>query len=280
MAWGMSDSVLHQGAPLVGVLGQQLAGPPDEAGGGLVAGPVEQRDEVHHLAPGEPAERAGLVGELGVEQLGHEVVGRVLGPPADVLAEEVGRAHVARAFVGEVGHGAVVQLEVVADQVPQGGLVLLGDAQQHADGPHRHLGAEVGDEVEAAGARVRVEAAGAELPQLGLQGVHLLGGEHPRHQAPVVVVDRRVLEDDEAGRDVHAALDDLEDGALGRAVGVPVLERRGGRRRSGSGRRSRTGRCGTAAPRRAAASRWGTGRRRSRSRTGRSTGRSGSLPRW
>ena len=44
----------------------------------------------------------------------------------------------------------------------------------------------------------RVEAAGAELADLGLDGVHLLRREHPRQQAPVHVVGGRVLEEDRA----------------------------------------------------------------------------------
>ena len=60
-------------------------------------------------------------------------------------------------------------VEPVADRL----LVLLGDAEQHADRAHRHLRAEVGDEVEAAGADERVEAAGAELADLRLERVHL-----------------------------------------------------------------------------------------------------------
>ena len=57
--------------------------------------------------------------------------------------------------IGLPGLGAEVRVDPVADRL----LVLLGDAEQHADHPHRHLRAEVGDEVEAAGADERVEAA-------------------------------------------------------------------------------------------------------------------------
>ena len=44
------------------------------------------------------------------------------------------------------GLGAEVRVDAVPDRL----LVLLGDAEQHPDHPHRHLRAEVGDEVEAA----------------------------------------------------------------------------------------------------------------------------------
>ena len=130
--------------------------------------------------------------------------------------------------------------------VPDRLLVLLGDAEQHADGPHRHLGAEVGDEVESARSDQRVEAAGAELPDLRLDGVHLARGEHPGQQAAVHVVVGGSSKMIEPGRDLEAALDQLEHRAPGRAVGLPVDRGRARRRRSGSARRSRTSRCSRA----------------------------------
>ena len=51
----------------------------------------------------------------------------------------------------------------------------------------------------------------------------ILRGVKTRDRRPAVeVVVRRVLEDDRPGRDLHAALDELEDRSLGRAVGAPV----------------------------------------------------------
>ena len=48
---------------------------------------------------------------------------------------------------------ALLGAEVAVDAVADGLLVLLGHAEQHPDHAHRHHGAEVGDEVEAAGCR-------------------------------------------------------------------------------------------------------------------------------
>ena len=73
-------------------------------------------------------------------------------------------------FMGSPALVAEAPVDVVAD----GHLVVLGDAEQHADGAHGHLGAEVGDEVESAGPDERVEAVGAELPDLRLEGGHPL----------------------------------------------------------------------------------------------------------
>ena len=93
----------------------------------------------------------------------------------------------------------------------------------------------------------------AELADLGLQRVDLARGEHPGQQLAVDVVDRRILENHCAGRDLDVGLDQLEDRAAGRAEGFVVHERLVRRRRSGSAHRSRAARCSTAALLRAAA---------------------------
>ena len=127
------------------------------------------------LVLGEVAGRARLVLELGVEELGHEVVRRVLGPPVDVVGEEL------EAGKGEVTGrdlAVVVEAQALVDPVADRLLVLFRDAEQHADGAHRHHRAEVGDEVEPAGVHERVEGAGAELAHLRLDRVHGLRREH------------------------------------------------------------------------------------------------------
>ena len=48
--------------------------------------------------------------------------------------------------------------------------------------------------VPTSGSRLR----GAERPDLGLDGVHPLGGEHPAQQTSVQVVGRWILEEDDA----------------------------------------------------------------------------------
>ena len=102
-------------------------------------------------------------------------------------------------------------------------LVLLGDAEQHADHPHRHPGTEVADEVETVGADQRIEHLGAQVADLGLEGVHLPGREDPGQETAVGGVDRRVLEDEHAGRQLDVHLDQLEDPALSRAERPGVL---------------------------------------------------------
>ena len=162
---------------------------------------------------------AGVVLELGVEQLGHQVVGGVLGAPGDVVGEHLELS--GAVVLGLVRH-AVVEAQALVEAVPDRLLVLLGDAEQHADHPHRHELAQVGDEVEAARADERVEHLGAEGPHLGLERLHLLRREDPGEQAAMEVVVRRVLEEDGPRRDLDVGLDDLEHRAAPRDVGLPV----------------------------------------------------------
>ena len=116
----------------------------------------------------------------------------------------------------------------------------------------------------------RIETVDAELPDLGLERDHLLRREHARQQPAVDRVRRRVLEDEDAGRHLDVRLDHLEDAAASGDDRSPRRRGRARRRRSDSPRRSRTARCSRAALRRAAAGTPGTDRRRCRRRTGRS----------
>src|SRR5204863_7215965 len=96
----------------------------------------------------------------------------------------------------DLGRGALLETETGVDAVADRLLILLGYPEEHADRAHRHLRAEVGDEIEAARTDERVKRPGAELPHLGLDGVHLLRCEDPREAAAVKVVRGRGREDD------------------------------------------------------------------------------------
>ncbi len=218
---GDERGVVDQLATLVGVLSEHLARPPDEARGRLVAGAGDDGDVGEDLLAPQRARRARLVDELGVHQLGHDVVGGVLDAPVEVLGEHLAVDEVLRHLLGLARLGAQPRVALVAHRL----LVALGDAEQHADHAHRHLRAEVGDEVEPGFADERVEALRAVLADLRLERVDLPGREHAREQAPVDGVRRRVLEDEDAGRHLDARLDDLEDAAPSRDVGVPVDQR-------------------------------------------------------
>ena len=209
---------------LFGVESQQTGGPADQPVGGLVAGGGDEVDVVERFAAGETPDVALDIGVLGSDEIGHQVVAGVLVAVVDVLLEQRALAQRAEVRADRRHVAAVGELEAVVDSVAQRDLVGVGDAQQHADGAHRDLCAEVGDDVEPAGAHERVEAASAERPDLGLDRRHPSWGEHPRHQAAVQVVGRRVLEDERARRECDVGLDDLEQRAFRRAEGAPVLE--------------------------------------------------------
>ncbi len=86
IAVGIERRVLDEQTSLVRVLGEQLHREPDEAGRRLVAGAGDHAGVGDDLVSGERTPRpVGLV-DLGVQQLGHEVVGRVLRTPLDVVA--------------------------------------------------------------------------------------------------------------------------------------------------------------------------------------------------
>src|SRR4051794_16389888 len=153
--------VLPQLTPRVRVLTQDLADPADEAAGRLVAGAGDDLRVRQDLLPRQAPLLSLVVLVLRVQELRHQVVGRVLHPPVDVLLERLALEQLVGVGLHRLtGHRAQVLVHPVAD----GGLVGLRDPEQHADHPHRHLPAEVLDEVEGLGADERVEGPGAVQP--------------------------------------------------------------------------------------------------------------------
>ena len=71
----------------------------------------------------------------------------------------------------------------------------------------------------------RVQALRAVLADLRLERVDLARREHPRQQLAVDVVNRRILENDRAGRDLDVGLDQFDDRAAGRAERLVVHQR-------------------------------------------------------
>ena len=154
--------ILHELGALLGMIAQHLASPADQSRGSLIAGAGEHVDEDENLLASEFALLACLIHELGLQQLGHEVVGWMLGAPIDVLLEALARIAGLRDVHRLAGLSAQCRIDFLAYRF----LVLFGNAEQHADDAHRHLRAEIRDEVEAAGADERIEtshAVGANL---------------------------------------------------------------------------------------------------------------------
>ena len=134
--------------------------------GRLVPGAGDDRGVGEDLLAGERPGLAVLVLELGVEQSRHEVVGRVLGPPLDVVGEHVAARDL---FLLHVHRLARLRAQVGVGLVAYRDLVGFRDAEQHADDPHRHDRRQLGDDVEAARTDERVEDADAELAHLVLE---------------------------------------------------------------------------------------------------------------
>src|SRR5271165_6672707 len=98
--------VVNQFAALIRVFGENLSGPTDQPGGGLVA---RARDDVEidqQLVAGQSAGGAGLVDELDVEQFGHDVIGRMGGAPIDVGGKDFAGGQAAFVVHGFAGLGA------------------------------------------------------------------------------------------------------------------------------------------------------------------------------
>ena len=118
--------VFDQLPTLVRVLGQHLAGPADQPGGGLVACAGDHADVQQQLITGEPPGGARLILELDIEQLGHDVIRWMLGPPVDVLSERLTAVYpFGRHRNRLAGFGAYHRVGAV----PDGLLVLFGYAQ-------------------------------------------------------------------------------------------------------------------------------------------------------
>ena len=99
MVFGMSERSSTISRRWSGCSAEDLAHPAEQPARGLHAGAGDHGDEGEDLVRGQPADRAGEVLELDVQQLGDEVVGRVLRPPGDV-----------------VGVGVAVEVVIFADE--------------------------------------------------------------------------------------------------------------------------------------------------------------------
>ena len=208
---------------LVGMVGEKLRREPDQPGGRLVPGPGDHGRVPEHLGAGQATSLTVLL-DLGVQQLRHQVVRRVVGAPIDVGGERL-HAVFERARVELAGPSlryAQPRVDVPADRL----LALFRNPEQESDRAHRHEHAEIGDDVEVAGIDQGIEQPGAIASYHRLDRGHSLRCEHAREESPVQIVQRRIFEEDDAGRNLHVGPDDVEDRPAARAIGIPVEERR------------------------------------------------------
>ena len=218
MACGNEGAVFVNLAALVGMLGEDLAGPADEPVGGFIAGAGDDVNEDQNLLARQLAICAGLVGKLDIEQLGHQIVRRIFDAPVEIFLVALADETMVGIIAGLAGLGAQVFIDARLHALE----VFLGDAEQHADDAQRHFGAEIIDEIEAPAFNQRVQRLGAKGADLRLQRVHLFGREHAGEQAAMHGVQRRVFEDENAGRDGHVLLDDLKNAAAAGDEGIAV----------------------------------------------------------
>ena len=216
-------AVLGDLAPLPGVLGEHLGQPTDQTAGRLVTGPRHHLGVVQHLRTGELAVHTVLVGELDVEQRRHQIVGRIGGAPVDVVGVDSTVGDPAR--IGDLNRRAGPGAQVGVIGIAHRDLLGLGDAQQHADDPHRHHRGQFGDDVEPVGPDQRVEAGDAVGPDPVFDLGHPARGEHPRHQPPQHRVLGRVLEHHHAIGHVEVGFDQFEDVAAAIGEDLPVQQR-------------------------------------------------------
>ena len=139
----LASRSLTQHLVLLGVLHQRPHAPRGGVAGGLVAGDREQQHEHVELDLGEP-----VAVDLGVDELGHDVVARIglalLGELVDVHVE-LGRR--GRAVVASPAYSGSSSADHAVRPVEQQLAVVLRHAHDLGDRLQRQLGGEVVDEV-------------------------------------------------------------------------------------------------------------------------------------
>ena len=129
---GPWDQRLVIGCPTLIDARPNFSGPADQPRRGLVSSPGNDVDIQQQFIPAQPPRGSSFVLELHIEQFGHDVVGGILGAPIDVVGEDLaGVDPVLRDLHRLAGLGAHGFVRPIPDSL----LVLLGNAEQHADHP-------------------------------------------------------------------------------------------------------------------------------------------------
>ncbi len=146
--------IIRQLPTLIRVIRQQLTGEADQTRRRLVARTCDHAGVHEHLGAGQPPKGAVLL-HLRVEQLGHQIVGGMVGPPVDIVGEHL--VTVYEQVLANSTELAILQRDGLVRVVANRRLVLFWNPQQVADCPHRDHRADVADEVEPVRADQRVE---------------------------------------------------------------------------------------------------------------------------
>ncbi len=121
------------------------------------------------------------------------------------------------AFGGDLHRFTGLGSQVVVPSFADGLEMLVWHSQQHSDHPHGHPSAQISHEVEPLAADEGIQTFSTEFADLGFESADLARGEHPGQQLAMDVVDRRILENDEARRDVDVGLHGFQHVTPGRA---------------------------------------------------------------
>ena len=123
---------------------------------GLVAGAGDHAGVGDDLVPSQWTPRPIRLIHLCVQQLGHEVIGRVACAPVDVVGEH-GQDGVERRLIE--GDRCAVGRDQLISGLAVRVLIRLGYPEQEANGPQRDLDTELADDVELVSPEQRVERA-------------------------------------------------------------------------------------------------------------------------
>ena len=175
--------------------------------------PADQDEEVEQLVAPEHAAGTRVVLELQMQELAHEIIGGILDPIIEVLAEPDRRFGDAAQGVHILPRRPLVLGAV--EGVAQGGQVRVREPKQHADHlDGQHVG-EILHEVELVPADQGLRGSFEENADTVLDGADRPGSEEPGDESPMDGVEWWILEDEEPGGQLDARRGDLIDAALG-----------------------------------------------------------------
>ncbi len=219
---GNQSPVFNQEASLVRVVTKQLAGPANGIDRRVTTGTGYEDEEVEQfVAPEHPASTRFVL-ELQVQKFAHEIVGGILGPIIEVLAEPDRGFSDATEGVDVLPCRSLVLGAV--EGVSEGRQIRVGEPKQHADDLNgQHVG-KVLYEVELVVLHQGLGGSFEEGADTVLNGADGPWGEEPGHEPPVNGVERRILEDEKSGGQIDPRRSDLVDAALGRAECVTIGE--------------------------------------------------------
>ena len=214
------------------MVGQHLADPADQPPWSRCRPPESNVTNVRTSSRVSRRVVAGLVDELDVEQLGHQVVGRMVGAPVDVLREHCRRRIATRRLEWPGWPGTLRVLSLTRSRTVSWSLSGMPSSM-----PMTRIGIcapKSRDEVEPV-ARPRADrGTRAQNARICGSSAAIFRGVNTARQQPAVDrVQRRIFEDEDPRRHVDARPDEVEDVDLAVDEGACCRPAHARRRRSG-----------------------------------------------